>query len=239
MTYDNTAEPVVKRESFPMAIMQAGTPLFHVAGTYPPEYSHQADLEALWRKGQPIACHWTRIHHRDVRARQMADRHYSRRTPGAAEFIPAGHKVVLMHFAADGTPAALWASHRAAPCANLARPRFDGLDVWDCSIFRIEQRTIQASDLIREAVAITRGVWPELPSDGFYTTIDPRHVAPIKRRGVDIWGYSYIKAGWEVMPLRTKARNLVQLVLSGSALANVRPITAHWETEQESFLFAA
>ena len=103
--------------------------------------------------------YWTRIHHRDIRARQMADRHYSRRTIGAAEFIPAGHKVVLMHFSPDGTPAAVWASHRAAPGANLARPRFDGLDVWDCSIFRIEQHTVVASDLIREAVAITRGVW--------------------------------------------------------------------------------
>lgn len=178
------------------------------------------------------AQYWTRIHHRDVRARQMADRHYSRRTPGAAEFIPAGHKVVLMHFAADGTPAALWASHRPAPSANLARPRFDGLDVWDCSIFRIEQRSIRASDLIREAVAITRGIWPELPNDGFYTTINPRHVPPIKRRGRDVWGYSYIKAGWRLIPSRTKARDLVQLMLSASDLADTAPVAARWEMEQ-------
>jgi hypothetical protein len=217
----------------PWAIMDGATPLFHVPRTYPPQYARDARLEALWRaKRTPAAHYWTRIHHRDVRARRMADRHYSRRTPGAAEFIPAGHKVVLMHFLPDGTPAALWASHRAAPSANLARPRFDGLDVWDCSMFRIEHKTVPASELIREAVAITRGVWTELPRDGFYTTVDPRHVAPIKQRGRDVWGYSYIKAGWQVLPARTLSRKLVQLMLPGSDLATTRPIIAAWEWTQ-------
>jgi hypothetical protein len=143
-----------------------------------------------------------------------------------------------MHFAADGTPAALWASHRAAPNAGLARPRFDGLDVWDCSIFRIEQRTVEASALIREAVAITRSIWTELPRDGFYTTVDPRHVQPIKRRGRDVWGYSYIKAGWIEMPSRTLSRKLVQLVLPGPALADVVPMPVRYEREQLE-MFAA
>lgn len=173
-----------------------------------------------------MARYWQQIDHTDPRALVMADRHYSRKSPGTPEFIAAGHKVVLMHFASDGTPAALWASHRPAPCANLERPRFDGLDVWDCSVFRIEQKTVLASDLIKEAVAITRGVWPELPSDGFYTTIDPRYVAPIKRHGVNVWGYSYIKAGWIVLPDLTISRKLVQLLLPGDALADTTPVQA-------------
>src|SRR5690349_4297011 len=129
------------------------------------------------------AIYWQQIHHTDPRALDMADRHYSRKSPGTPEFIPAGHKVVLMHFAQDGTPAAVWASHRAAPDAKLERPRYDARGVWDCSILREEQRTLEPSTLIREAVAITRGLWEPLPKDGFYTTIDTKKVKPIKRRG--------------------------------------------------------
>jgi len=201
------------------------------------EYVWEPELEKAWKAAHQ-ARYWTRVHHRDVRARMMADRHYSRRTIGAPEFIPAGHKVVLMRFLPDGTPAALWASHRPAPNAGLERPRFDGLDVWDCSIFRVEHQTVLASDLIREAVAITRGVWAELPADGFYTTIDPRKVPPIKRRGVDMWGYSYIKAGWRVLPALTKSRKLIQLILPAADLANVCPVSASFEETQQSFLDA-
>lgn len=168
------------------------------------------------------AHYWKRIDHMDPRALEMADRHYSRRSPGTPEFVPSGHKIVLMHFAPDGTPAALWSSHRPAPESGCTRT--DGLDVWDCSIFRVEQRTVLASELIREAVAITRGLWSPLPADGFYTTIDPRKVAPIKRRGADVWGYSYIKAGWIVDPERTKRRDLIRLFLPAGVLASVDSI---------------
>lgn len=201
---------------------------FAVIGAGGERYAPDARLEALWCAGQrqQEARYWQRIHHNDPRALDMADRHYSRKSPGTPEFVAAGEKVVLMHFAPDGTPAALWASHRPAPAANLAQPRFDGLDVWDCSIFRIEQRTVHASDLIREAVAITRGVWPELPRDGFYTTIDPRKVPPIKRRGRDTWGYSYSKAGWQEQAARTKSRKLLVFILPPDVLAAVAPVHA-------------
>src|SRR5688500_3823663 len=100
--------------------------------------------------------HWTKVHHRDTRARLMADRHYSRQTPGAPEFIGNGQKIVLLQLLPDGTPAALWASHRPAP-GKAVRP--DGRDVWACCLFRIEQRTVAASELIREAVAVTKHYW--------------------------------------------------------------------------------
>lgn len=172
------------------------------------------------------AQYWHRIIHTDPRALEMADRHYSRKSPGTPEFIPAGHKIVLMHFAADGTPAALWASHRPAPDAGLARPRFDGLDVWDCSIFRVEQRTVPASELIAEAVAITRGLWTPTPADGFYTTINPRKVPPIKRRGQDMWGYCYVKAGWELQERRTSSQGLIVLILPAAKLEAIESKTA-------------
>lgn len=169
------------------------------------------------------AQYWQQIDHTDPRALEMADRHYSRQAPGTPEFTPSGHKIVLMHFAKDGTPAALWASHRPAPGKAV---RADGRDVWACTMFRVEQRTVLASDLITEAVAITRGLWEPLPLGGYYTTINPRKVAPIKRRGQDVWGYCYIKAGWVVEEVRTIARDLIILNLPLEKLADVQAIAA-------------
>ena len=169
------------------------------------------------------AQYWHRIDHKDPRALVMADRHYSRQAPGTPEFTPSGHKIVLMHFAEDGTPAALWATHRPAPGKAV---RADGRDAWACTMFRVEQKTVLASDLIQEAVAITKGLWAPLPVDGFYTTINPRKVQPIKRRGRDVWGYCYIKAGWQVEDARTIARDLIILTLPLDKLAVVAPIVA-------------
>lgn len=188
------------------------------------ELKTRLDAMLLPHKAMNQAIYWQRIDHTDPRALEMADRHYSRRSPGTPEFVTAGHKVVLMHFDAAGAPAALWASHRADPAANLERPRFDGLDVWDCSLFRVERKTVGASVLIREAVAVTRGLWKPLPIDGFYTTIDPRKVPPIKRRGALLWGYSYLKAGWMEQAQRT-GRGYIVYTLPLAALAATEPLT--------------
>lgn len=164
--------------------------------------------------------YWQRVDHMDSRALAMADRHYSRQSPGTPEFMASGHKIVLMHFAPDGTPAALWASHRPAPGKA---ERSDGRDCWDCSMFRVEQRTVLASELIREAVAITAGLWRPLPIDGFYTTINPAFVKSQGRaRG---YGWCYQCAGWEVQAERTKRRNLIMLILPYAALFRVEPLT--------------
>ena len=52
-----------------------------------------------------------------------------------------------------------------------------------------------ASELIREAVALTRSVWtpPEL---GIVTFVDPKHVPAKMVRGKPIYGYCYLKAGF-------------------------------------------
>jgi hypothetical protein len=167
------------------------------------------------------AIYWKRIDHSDPRALEMADRHYSRQSPGTPEFTPSGNKVVLMHFLDDDTPAALWASHRPEPGKAV---RADGRDAWACTMFRVEHRTVVASDLIREAVAITKALWQPLPADGFYTTINPRKVAPIKQRGRAVWGYCYIKAGWRVLEERTKVRDLIILQMPADDLAQAEPI---------------
>lgn len=167
--------------------------------------------------------YWQRIDHTDPRALEMADRHYSRQSPGTPEFTPSGNKIVLMHFLSNGIPAALWASHRPEPGKAV---RADGLDAWACTMFRVEHKTILASDLIKEAVAITKSLWQPLPVDGFITTVNPRKVKPIKVRGKETWGYCYIKAGWSVLDHRTKRRDLVILQLPAGDLELVEPLLA-------------
>lgn len=164
--------------------------------------------------------YWSIVHHSDPRALDMADRHYSRQSPGTPEFCQSGHKIVLMHFAPDGEPAALWAWHRPAPGKAV---RADGLDVWACTLFRVERRTVLASELIREAAAIARALWSPLPADGLYTTVNPRKVPPTRVRGRDVWGYCYIKAGWQVRATRTKDKDLVVLTLPLVDLAAIAP----------------
>lgn len=165
---------------------------------------------------------WQQVHHRDRRAVEMADRHYSRQKPGTPEFTRPGHKIVLLHFLPDGTPAALWASQRPSPDSGIKRA--DGLNAWDCSVFRVEHRTVPASELIGEAVCITRYFWGDLmPADGFVTTVNPHKVQTIKRRGKTVHGFSFQKAGWQELKI-TKTRKLVMLQLPLSDVWQFRPI---------------
>jgi hypothetical protein len=62
-------------------------------------------------------------------------------------------------------------------------------------LFRSEGAGV-ASELIREAVAITRSVW-EPPPPGIITFVSPQHVSAKTRRGKDIYGYAYLKAGFK------------------------------------------
>lgn len=160
--------------------------------------------------------YWYLITRDDPRALEMADRHYSRQTPGSLCFTRPGNTIVLMHFLDDGaTPAALWASYYPAGLAT----RKDGRDVYDCSMFRVEHRTVLASTLIRDAVAITKGMWGNdiLPRDGFYTTVRIDKVQQqkwgTKSQKSRKVGYCFIKAGFKLLPELTKVRKLAQLIL--------------------------
>jgi hypothetical protein len=65
----------------------------------------------------------------DPAAQALADRHYSRKTPGAPWIGPPGRVLVLV------TPCeqAVWLTHWPRPELAL-----DGLDAWRCSLFRNE-----------------------------------------------------------------------------------------------------
>jgi hypothetical protein len=116
---------------------------------------------------------WTISHRADKRALPLADRHYNRQKIGSPQFLPPGRCFALI--TADAT--ALWAT--SFPFAQYVKHAWAG--AWMNSLFRNERRDLHlSSDLIREAVAVTRwyhadnakwNVEPE-PALGMVTFVD-------------------------------------------------------------------
>lgn len=172
--------------------------------------------------------YWTHVSKADGRARALADRHYNRQHVGATMFTPPGNTIVLIVRDGDFGARAVWASHRPDPNAGIAE-RLDGFDYWNNSLFRNES-DIRSSDLIREAVAITVGIWGKpFARDGFHTFVDPRFVHPTMRHGEKIYGYSYLKAGFTLYPERTKSNALWRWVLTPDDLEMIEPIMPKYE----------
>jgi hypothetical protein len=109
---------------------------------------------------------WHLSHQADRRACLLADKHYSRKTIGAQGFMPPGRQLVLLN--ADAT--ALWGT--SWPFPEMLR-RSWAPTAWMCSIFHSESLCL-SSELIREAVAVTRWRYGEPPVDGMVTIIDQR-----------------------------------------------------------------
>jgi len=97
------------------------------------------------------------------RARELADRHYSRQNIGAAQFAPPGRALVLL--AVDGR--ALWVT--SWPFPEYVQHAWAG--AWMCSIFRNEGSG-RSSELILEAISATRAVFGTPPPMGMVTFID-------------------------------------------------------------------
>ena len=116
----------------------------------------------------------------------IADRHYNRQKVGSPQFVPPGRCLVLR----ERRGKALWVT--SWPFAQYVKHAWAG--AWVNSLFRSEGAGV-ASELIREAVAVTRSIWtpPEL---GIVTFVDTKHVAPKMVRGKPIYGYCYLKAGF-------------------------------------------
>lgn len=144
---------------------------------------------------------WLRTWRADPRAAALADRHYSRQTPGATQFAPPGRLLVLI----TDDAAALWVSWRTDfPDALWMR------DAWCCSLFRNEApERYRSSELITAAVAATVASWGPPPAGGTVTTVDADKV----RRKRDP-GRCFRRAGFEELPERTKDRGLVVLRLT-------------------------
>jgi hypothetical protein len=107
---------------------------------------------------------WSLSWRADPRAKILADRHYNRQNPESAQFVPPGRCLVLL--SADAT--AFWVT--SYPFAEHVKHAWAG--AWMCSAFRNEGPAL-SSELIRQAVAVTRWRWPEIPARGMVTFVDP------------------------------------------------------------------
>lgn len=113
----------------------------------------------------------------DFDARVLADRHYSRQSPGAREFMPPGSTLVLRDHA--GRLVFGWVLNTV--------PRFDGELGVCCTIFRNESGRY-SSEIVREADAMAWQRWPGHPRH--FTYVDPAKVASPNP------GYCFKLAGW-------------------------------------------
>lgn len=128
---------------------------------------------------------WALSYRADRDALPLADRHYNRQKVGSPQFVPPGSCCVLK------TDGALWVT--SMPKAEYVLHRWRG--AWVNSLFRRESGP-RASDLILQAVAATRWLYGDPPALGMVSFVDPAHVQPTRRRGADVYGYCYLKAGF-------------------------------------------
>ena len=125
---------------------------------------------------------WQTSWRADPAARALADRHYNRQAIGAPQFVPPGRCVVLWQ------PSAVWVT--SWPLAEYVQHAWAG--AWMNTLFRREDGAPLASELIRDAVAVTRWYWPDVPPLGMVTFIDPAKVRHKRDPG-----RCYLRAGFE------------------------------------------
>lgn len=128
---------------------------------------------------------WCEVTKFDPRSAQLADRHYSRRTPGSPQFMPPGETVILMTPNFDAV-FGWWRPHPASGLKSM-----NGLDGWTCTIFRNESGT-RSSDLIlaAEDALLNKGV--TVGPDGLITYVWDSRIRSANP------GYCFKCAGWKV-----------------------------------------
>lgn len=150
---------------------------------------------------------WIRSWRADPQVAALADRHYSRKTVGAAQFAPPGRNLTLRTFGADAGWVTCW------PLPEYVDHAWG--DCYTCTLFRNESDAL-SSELITEAVAATRAKFGDPPSGGFLTFIDEDEVASPNP------GYCFLMAGWERVG-RTKDRNLIVMWLDPLRFPEAQP----------------
>ncbi len=129
--------------------------------------------------GEPV--YWIISHDMNLIAQKLADRHYSRKTPGSKKgFVGLGEKLVLI--SPDGK--ALFAWLRSDPAL-----RADHIDGVNCTIFRNESPVL-SSKLIIEAEKFAHERWPDLK---LFTYVSKEKV---KSKNP---GWCFMKAGWKLV----------------------------------------
>src|SRR5437879_4360116 len=110
---------------------------------------------------------WQLSHRFDSAALPLADRHYNRQKIGSPQFVPPGRCIVLI----TEDRSALWVT--SWPFGGYVKHAWPG--AWVNSMFRNEGGSL-SSDLIYDAIAATRALWPTVPPLGIVTFIDPGNV---------------------------------------------------------------
>lgn len=131
----------------------------------------------------------------DAEMAMLADRHYSRRTVGARQFLYSGRKLVLLN--AEGSILFGW----VYPDETM---RMDGQRGYNCAIFRNESHR-RSSEVILEAERAAIEKWGP---NRMYTYIDPAKTRTIMRRGKRVVGFCYLKAGWKPLVHKDGAPHL-------------------------------
>lgn len=159
---------------------------------------------------------WIVTHQYDSRGAKLADRHYNRQKKGSKKFSPPGRKLVLI--TEDGT--ATWVT--LCPEAQYVHREYP--DAWVCTIFRREETcSIPASQLIREAIAITRWKYGEPPASGMITMVNPKKVH------CEIPGYCFRRAKFKHVG-ETKRHKLLILQIKPARMPEpAAPIGALWQ----------
>jgi len=125
---------------------------------------------------------WVKSNAHDPRMTKLADRHYSRKTIGSNQMMPPGRRVVLTTDEGEAGWGVSW------PYAHLVAHAWP--EAWCCTFFRNESPYL-SSDLVNQAVAVTRFFWPDVPDEGIITFINPKKVRHKRDQG-----RCYRKAGW-------------------------------------------
>ncbi len=157
---------------------------------------------------------WQKSHRFSSQALPLANRHYNRQTPNSPQFVPPGRCLVFITENKD----ALWVT--SWPFAQYVKHRWPG--AWVNTLFRNESQH-RASDLILAAISLTLAYWPEPPQFGLVTFVDPEKVRPTIRRGAEICGYCYLKAGFNHVGFTKGGLWVWQLLPHEMPAAAVRP----------------
>lgn len=137
---------------------------------------------------------WMEVDKRDQRPRRLADRHYTRQTPGHPMWTRPGWVQILRVAQRNGREG-VWCWWRPKWEAGVERK--DGLRAIECAMFRNETR-FRSSDLIRQAVAVVltwrHALDTEWP-DGLISGVDSEATGA-GRSAESSPGWCFRKAGW-------------------------------------------
>jgi len=141
---------------------------------------------------------WIVVSKGDIRARGIADRHYSRQKIGTPQFTRPGNNLVMLLEDCSS----LWVSWK--PANGIKRMDNAG-EVYECTIFHKDGGGV-ASELIKGAIEVTEELWGK-PKDGWITYIADKKVQSVNP------GYCFKKAGF-IHSGRNKKGNLTKLLLA-------------------------